>query len=124
MPTKTPPKYNAIEQHIRKEYDQECYAIGFAPSSVLWESEYNPNRKVDPVDIFEEWARLLYHLVHKTDTSGVVTGGNVYDRNKLAPEISGPSQGIFGNFFEVEMSMTREGESMALVRPVSLLEHA
>ena len=90
---------------------------------MLWELEHNPNRKVNPVDNFQQWAGLLYHLVRKTDTSGVVVGRSVYDRNKLAHEISSPPQGIFSNSFGVEMSMTRDGESTALVRPVSLLEH-
>ena len=76
---------------IRKKYDQECYAIDFALSSVLWESEHNPNRTVDPVDTFEEWAGLLYNLVRKTNTSEVVAGGNVYDLSKLALEILNPS---------------------------------
>ena len=46
--------YRAIEEHLRKEYDQECYAIDFAPSRVLWESEHNLNQKVNPADIFQE----------------------------------------------------------------------
>ena len=66
----------------------------------------------------------MYHLVQKTDTSGVVAGGSVYDRSKLAPQISSPYQGIFNDSFGVELSITRDGDSTALVRPASLLEHA
>ena len=114
----------SLNHFLREEYDDKVYAVGYAPSSKLWDSGHNPNKKVSPVDQFEEYTGLAYHLVPKTDSSGVVAGRGVYDCSKLAPAIKKPSKGFFNDSCGVKMQLTRGQYSTTAVQPVCLFEHA